>query len=147
MIKQKKGFTLIEVLVAIVIFAIGILSMAALGALNYSYLRINQDRAKLHVLAESTIEDLQQWFRIPMAVVAGKTRFDSVFTNSVLNDTILVNIVGTKTTLVRFDHIVGANPADVDAKIYLGVKVTGQSGTRSIQDSLYFCVSNYRIGG
>ncbi len=144
--KERKGFTLIEVLVAVLIFAIGILSMAALGALNYSYIRINQDRAKLHLLAESTTEDLQQWFRSPM-FLAGKTKFDSVFLNGNAGDTVLHNVVKSETTLVRFDHIVGTDPADSDAKIYLGIKVTGLSGTRTIQDSIYFCVSNYRIGG
>ena len=96
---ERSGFTLIEVLVAVIIFAFGILSMAAFASLNYMYLRANQTKARLHVLNESMVDDLQNWMREP-AVAQGPTRFDSFFTDSPAGSTMIRSFVSPGSTTV-----------------------------------------------
>lgn len=147
MSNKKKGFTLVEVLIAIVIFAIGVLSIAALGALNYMYLRVNEVQAKLHIYTESTIEDIQQWFREPPSVPPGPTRFENVwYAGHSSGDTLKTNTAGNISTTVLFDSRVGTSPSANDARIYVNIVSVGASGARQITDTLSFCVSNYGLG-
>lgn len=149
MMKKEKGFTLIEVLIAVLLFAIGILSMAALGALNYSYIRVNQERARLHILTESAVEDIQQWVKEkPNEVVpVNSTIFDSLFNASpTYGDILKTYTFGNCVTTVRFDNLVGTGSADADSKIFLGITSIDSFGGKVIKDSVYFCLSNYGVG-
>jgi prepilin-type N-terminal cleavage/methylation domain-containing protein len=148
---KKKGFTLVEVLIAVIVFAFGVLSMAAFASLNYMYLRVNQARAKVHLMTESTVEDVQNWVREPMANFP--TVYDSLWDAAEIgvftppNDTMrkyqsAVNI----RSAVIFDTIVGLTAASTDAKIYVHIISTGTSGDTQIKDSTYFCLANYKIG-
>ena len=143
------GFTLIEVLIAVLIFSVGILSMAAFSALNYMYLRNNQANAKVHVQIESTMEEIQQWSRVPTTIPAppiGPTKFDSIFNGSFINDTILTFSSGNLTSVVIYDSVFGASSAEGDARIFLTIISTKTVGDRTLTESTIFRLSNYAIG-
>jgi prepilin-type N-terminal cleavage/methylation domain-containing protein len=148
MIEKEKGFTLIEVLIAVLIFAIGILSMAALGALNYSYIRVNQARARIHIQTESVVDDIQQWARESATPPSGPTRFDSLYdATPSFGDTLLKTYTSGKCfTAVLFDNQTGIVSSDADSKIFLGITSVDTFGGRVIKDSVYFCLSNYGVG-
>jgi prepilin-type N-terminal cleavage/methylation domain-containing protein len=148
MMKKEKGFTLIEVLIAVLVFAIGILSMAALGALNYSYIRVNQEKARIHILTESAVDDIQQWAREePDPPSTEPTRFDSLFNAGASNgDIVKIYTYSTCKTTIHFDNQVGTSSAAADAKIFLGITTTGTIGGRALEDYVYFCLSNYGVG-
>ena len=146
MTKNRKGFTLVEVIVSMVIFAIGVLSVAALGALNYMYVNTNQAKARLYIRNESIMEDTQSWFRED--TIPGPTRFENIW-NAGYNsgDTLRTFTTGNIETLVLFDAVVGDAATSSDAKIYIWIASSGQSGPRTYSDTLSFCISNYGIGG
>lgn len=151
MSNKKDGFTLIEVIVAIVIFAFGVLSLAAFASLNYMYLRVNQSKAKIHVLTESTIEDIQNWVREPPNA-NGPTIFDSLWTavetgSIIPNDTIRTYISSSNLfAKVVFDTTVGASASATDAKILVHIIATGTSGERQTTEITDFCLANYKVG-
>lgn len=147
MTEKEKGFTLIEVLIAILIFAIGILSMAALGALNYSYIRVNQEKARIHIKSESVVEDIQQWAKEAATPPSGPTKFDSLFdATPSFGDTVKRYISGECFTAVLFDNQTGIVSSDADSKIFLGITSIDTFAGRVFKDSLYFCLSNYGVG-
>ncbi len=147
MTKNRKGFTLVEVIVSMVIFTIGVLSVAALGALNYMYLNANQAKAKLHIRNESTMDDTQSWFREP-STTPGLTRFEDVWNAGFSSgDTLRIFTTGNMETVVLFDSTAGDAANSSDAKIYIWIASSGQSGPRTYADTLNFCISNYAIGG
>jgi prepilin-type N-terminal cleavage/methylation domain-containing protein len=150
---KRKGFTLVEVLVAVVIFAFGILSMAAFASLNYMYLRVNQGKARLHVLNESMVDDLQNWMREP-AIADGPTLFDSFFTAWMIApppagaETIRTFISPGSLTVavVTFDSMRGATPHASDAKIYVSVDSWTIVGNRTLFEDMDFALANYGMG-
>ena len=145
--KNRKGFTLVEVIVSMVIFSIGILSVAALGALNYMYLNANQAKARLHIRNESIMDDTQSWFREP-STTPGPTRFEDVWNAGYSSfDTLRADTSGNIITNVLFDRTDGDAATSSDAKIYIWIASSGQSGPRTYYDTLSFCISNYGIGG
>ena len=145
--KNRKGFTLVEVIVSMVIFTIGVLSVAALGALNYLYLNANQAKARLHIRNESIMDDTQSWFREPSAI-PGPTRFEDVWNAGYgSGDTLRTFTTGNIETVVLFDTTEGNAATSSDAKIYIWIASSGQSGPRTYSDTLSFCISNYGIGG
>jgi prepilin-type N-terminal cleavage/methylation domain-containing protein len=144
---KKRGFTLVEVLVAIVIFAFGVLSMAAFASLNYSYLRVNQARAKLHVLNESIIDNLQEWSRKD-ADFNGPSKFDSLWFADP-ESTILHTYMPEGSLLIAevvYDSNSGASPAASDAKIFLTINSTARTGNRVINEIARFALANYGMG-
>jgi prepilin-type N-terminal cleavage/methylation domain-containing protein len=148
---KRSGFTLVEVLVAVVIFAFGVLSMAAFASLNYMYLRANQTKARLHVLNESMVEDLQTWAREPLnpAIPGIPTKFDSLFTYPpAAGDTIRKFIAPGSTTvaIVLFSSMVGATPSASDAKIYVTINSWAITGSRTIYETMNFALANYGMG-
>ena len=153
MYDKRKGFTLVEVLVAVVIFAFGILSMAAFASLNYMYLRVNQGKARLHVLNESMIDDLQNWMREP-AVISGPTRFDSFFDAWLIAppvtglETLRVFIApgSLSVAVVTYDSMRGATSFASDAKIYVSIDSWTIVGDRTIFESTDFALANYGMG-
>ena len=146
MIKNRKGFTLVEVIVSMVIFTIGVLSVAALGALNYMYLNANQARARLHIRNESIMDDTQSWFRED--TVPGPTRFEHIWNHGFSSgDTLRTFTAGNIETVVLFDTTEGDAATSSEAKIYIWIASSGQSGARTYSDTLSFCISNYGIGG
>jgi prepilin-type N-terminal cleavage/methylation domain-containing protein len=149
---NKKGFTLIEVMVAIIIFAFGLLSMAAFSAFNYMSVRTNQSRAKLHVLNESVIDDIQQWMRESVSSV-GPTRFDSLWTAGAFGgivggDTLRTysSFGGAMNAAVVYDTVIGTSPSTSDSKILIYILSEGTSGERVFKDSVDFAVANYGMG-
>lgn len=144
---KRKGFTLIEVLVAVIIFAFGILSMAAFAALNYMYLRANQAKARLHVLNESMVDDIQNWMREP-ALIDGPTKFDSFFVNPTFGDTVRLSVSpgSTSVAIVILDTIQGTAPHESNAKIFLTIETWVISGTRTLFETMDFAVANYGMG-
>jgi prepilin-type N-terminal cleavage/methylation domain-containing protein len=149
---KRKGFTLVEVLVAVVIFAFGILSMAAFASLNYMYLRVNQGKAKLHVLNESMVDDIQNWMRETPAA-DGPTRFDSLFNAWLLAppgspETLrtFISPGSLSVAVVQYDTFVGATPHASDSKIYLTIDSWTTIGDRTIFETMDFAVANYGMG-
>jgi prepilin-type N-terminal cleavage/methylation domain-containing protein len=149
---RKSGFTLVEVLVAVVIFAFGVLSMAAFASLNYMYLRVNQMRAKLHVMHESIIDDMQSWAREP-ALTEGPARFDSVWYGAaggaITGGTTLQVYAPSgpaMSAVVLFDSITGTTPYSGDTKIFLTINSTAHTGDRTFNESARFALANYGMG-
>ncbi len=149
---NKKGFTLIEVMVAIIIFAFGLLSMAAFSAFNYMSVRTNQARAKLHVLNESVIDDLQQWMREPF-LLNGPTRFDFLWNEAFNNkisagDTLRTysSFGGVMNAVVVYDTFIGTSPSTSDAKIFVQILSEGTSGDRVFRETVDFTIANYGMG-
>lgn len=150
---KRNGFTLVEVLVAVIIFAFGILSMAAFASLNYMYIRANQAKARLHVLNESMVDDLQNWIREP-AVANGPTRFDSIFDSHlsgfgpVFGETLRTSFSPGSTTvaIVLFDTILGTSPSASDAKIFVTINSWSITGDRRVNETMNFALANYGMG-
>lgn len=151
MSNKKHGFSLIEVIVSMVIFAVGFVFLAAFGAVNIMHLRVNQVRARLHILTESTTDDIQRWIKEPTPAPGGPTRFEDIWNDGdlgVLNpgDTLTTYTSRTITAVVLFDHVVGTTPSATDARIYVRIISDGFCGEKIIKDSLDFCLSNYGMG-
>jgi|GEM_PF-3497785 len=140
------GFTLIEVLVAVLIFSVGILSMAAFSALNYMYLRSNQVNAKVHILTESTMENVQEWAM--EATLPGPTRFYDIWNGGHnIGDILTTYTSGPNITAnVVYDGLVGVTPTEGGAQILLRIIATGTSGDRTYTETTDFCLTNYSIG-
>ncbi len=151
MYTKRSGFTLIEVLVAVVIFAFGILSMAAFASLNYMYLRANQTKARLHVLNESMVDDLQNWMREPYnpTIPDLPTRFDSFFTHPFPRGTMIRSFVSPGSTTVAtvlWDTAIGATPSSSDAKIFVTIESWAIIGHRTVFETMDFALANYGMG-
>lgn len=144
---NRKGFTLMEVLVAVLIFVIGILSIAALGALNFMYINANQAKARLHVFTMSSLENTQSWFREPTNT-PGPTQFDDVWAaGHGMGDILKVYTSGNNMqTAVVFDSIHGTSPSAADSRIYVRLSSVYSYKGKQLTETLHFCVSNYGVG-
>jgi len=145
---NRKGFTLLEVLVAVLIFVIGILSVAALGALNYMFIRVNSAQAKLHIYTESVTEDTQRWFR-EASITPGPTHFEDVWlaghnAGDILRSNTTANFQSTVVYVSQSPP--AALPSDCDARINIRIISTGASGEKQLSETTDFWVSNYRVG-
>ena len=69
--ENDKGFTLIEVLIAILILSVGLLGMAALTAGIINGNRFSNDMLKATTLAQDKMEDIR---RTSYAIVASETK-------------------------------------------------------------------------
>lgn len=58
-LRQKKGFTLIEVLISLVVFAVGLLGFASLEIVAMRNMAFSKDLAKANTYAQQTVEQLK----------------------------------------------------------------------------------------
>jgi len=58
-LKQRKGFTLIEVLISLVIFAVGMLGFAGLEVLAIKNMTFSKDYAKANIYGQQLVEQLK----------------------------------------------------------------------------------------
>ena len=78
--KQKEGFTLIEVMIALVLFAIGLLAFAGLEIIALRNVTFSKDYGKANTFAQQKVEELKgtAW----ASVSAGSDTLEQRFTRS-----------------------------------------------------------------
>ena len=58
-LRQKKGFTLIEVLVSLIVFAVGLLGFASLEIVAMRNMTLSKELAKANTYAQQMVEELK----------------------------------------------------------------------------------------
>jgi prepilin-type N-terminal cleavage/methylation domain-containing protein len=72
-LRQKKGFTLIEVLISLVVFAVGLLGFASLEIVAMRNMAFSKDLAKANTYAQQTVEQLKSTDWANIAVGTART--------------------------------------------------------------------------
>jgi type IV pilus assembly protein PilV len=86
-IKNEKGFTLLEMLIAVTLIAVGLLATASMQGIALNSNSIANKLSVANLLAQKVVEDLHS-----------RSVSDSIFTSSVSNVAYMLNSSGTPST-------------------------------------------------
>ena len=117
MLRRQKGFSLIEVMIAIVLFAIGLVAFAGLEVLAVRNSSYSKDYGKANNYAQQKVEELKgtAW----ISVSAGSDTVEGKFTRTWTVREIETDIMKTVAVNVTWvDPSYGAKQVSLQTKLY-----------------------------
>ncbi len=142
--KEKKGVTLIELIVSIVIFGIIVAGVAMFSAQNTRAVIRSERSAKRTLLKERTIEEYKSWLK--SASVPG-SRFDTVWTGGAVGDTLRNvpdTVVAGIAVRLEINSFIPDQTAGVsDAGVRLEVNVISTDSDLNINDTTVTLISRH----
>ncbi|MCK4225600.1 type II secretion system protein [candidate division WOR-3 bacterium] len=98
--KKKKGFTLIELIVSVLIFSIAMTGIVMFSAMNSRSVSQSEKKARMAVQAEKAFEDLKAMV-IRETPSGEELIFDSIWVNSTIGDTIYQTVDTIKGMILK----------------------------------------------
>lgn len=139
--KDKKGVTLIELIVSMTIFAVVVAGIALFNASNTRSVTRSERKAKTVILQEKTTEEFRVWLRSNTDI---GPRFDSIWVNGEKGD----SIYGKKDTnmgissKVEIDSFIPDNTVDVkDDGVRLQVRLISADEVLNNKDTTLVLLS------